>query len=154
MLDKARRLTKKRDFMKLATQGRPVYGAFAVLRIRKNAGHTSHVAFITSTKAMKLAVDRNRAKRRMRALLREMWAEVPAGLHLLFVLKPEVAKAEYGALREEVKRLLAKIPAALEKPAKISSRGHKFIKKHADHPQHPKASGPTAHPGVSTHPVA
>lgn len=136
MLDKARRITKKRDFMKLATQGRPIHGPFAALRIRKLEGIRSQVAFITSTKVMKLAVDRNRAKRRMRSLLRELWSEIPAGLHLLFILKPEVKDIAYDALREEVRRMVLKIPSALEKPAKPSSRGVKFVKKHAT-PLHP-----------------
>ena len=134
MLDKARRLTKKRDFMKLATQGRPIYGPYMVLRIRKLATEHSQVAFITSTKVMKLAVDRNRAKRRMRALLREMWSEVPGGFHLLFILKPIVKDEAYALLRDEVRRMLLKIPFALQKPPKISSRGVKYEKKHANPP--------------------
>lgn len=153
MLDKARRLTKKRDFMKLATQGRPIYGSCAALRVRKIAGVASQVGFITSTKVMKLAVDRNRAKRRMRALLREVWNEVPPNVHLLFVLKPEVATIPYTQLQEEVVRMLSKIPAALEKPPKISSRGVKYIRKHANPPAHPKTSGSAADSGVSTHAV-
>ena len=140
--------------MKLATQGRAVYGPYMVLRIRTKAKGSSLVGFITSTKVMKLAVDRNRAKRRMRALMRELWSEVPPDLYLLFVLKPEVATVEHGKLRDEVKHLLSKIPEALKKPPKISSRGAKYISKHASHPKHSPKSRPAAHPGVSAHPVA
>lgn len=131
MLDKARRLTRKRDFMKLATQGRPIYGQFSALRVRALPGVSSQVAFITSTKVMKRAVDRNRAKRRMRAILRELWSSVPTGLHLLFILKPECKSVDYKTLQDEVLHMLSKIPAALQKPAKISSRGVKYKNKYA-----------------------
>lgn len=153
MLDKARRLTKKRDFMKLATQGRPIYGSCAALRVRKIAGLPSQVGFITSTKVMKLAVDRNRAKRRMRALLRELWNEVPQHVHLLFVLKSEVVTIQHTQLKDEIRHMLSKIPAALEKPPKISSRGVKYIRKHANPPIHPKTPGPAPDLGVSTHAI-
>lgn len=153
MLDKARRLTKKRDFMKLATQGRPIYGSCVALRVRKIANDESQVGFITSTKVMKLAVDRNRAKRRMRALLREIWKDVPSHVHLLFVLKPEVAIIPYSQLRDEIIRMLSKIPTALQKPPKISSRGVKFIRKHANTPISPKTSGSAPDLDISAHAI-
>lgn len=129
MLPKAKRLTKTRDFTKLALQGRPVFGPFATLRVRSLAKGETKIAFITSTKVFKKAVDRNRAKRRMRAVLRALLPEIPEGLHLLFILKPESRDAKYEFLLAEVKRLLSKIPEALTKPPKISSRGTKFLKK-------------------------
>ncbi|MFZ2804736.1 MAG: ribonuclease P protein component [Patescibacteria group bacterium] len=130
MLPKTRRLTKKKDFMKLAVQGRSVFGPYATLRINHaQSGTKSRIAFITSTKVFKLAVDRNRAKRRMREVLRGLLSEIPDGLSLLFVLKPESRDAKYESLVEEVKRLLSKIPEALQKPAKPSSRGKKFTTK-------------------------
>lgn len=124
MLPKPRRLTKKRDFMKLAVKGRAVFGPFATLRVVERPGE-SKVAFITSTKVFKLSVDRNRAKRRMREVLRGLLSEIPSGLSLLFILKPGSRDAEYSQLIEETKRMLGKIPEALLQPPKLSSRGVK-----------------------------
>jgi len=126
MLPKIKRLTKKKDFMKLAVQGRSIFGPFATLRVRQTPKAPTKVAFITSTKVFKKAVDRNRAKRRMREVVRLVWADLPLGMQLLFVLKPESKDADYSKLIKEVKRLVAKIPDAMTRPAKPSSRGVKF----------------------------
>jgi ribonuclease P protein component len=131
MLPRHKRLTKTKDFMRLAVQGRSVFGPYATLRIRKTSLPEAKVGFITSTKVFKKAVDRNRVKRRMREVVRRLWSEVPAGFQLLFVLKPEAKEAKYQSLIDEVKRLLAKIPEALAKPASPSSRGKKYIQKKA-----------------------
>ncbi len=125
MLPKPKRLTKKRDFLKLASQGHTVFGPFATLRIRQVPKKATQVAFITSTKVFKKAVDRNRVKRRLREVIRELWPELPAEMHLLFILKPEALKAEWPALGEEVRRMLSRIPEALSRPAKPSSRALK-----------------------------
>lgn len=94
MLSKDRRLTKKRDFSKLGTQGRSIHGPFATLRVRMSKAGEKRVAFITSTKVMKRAVDRNRAKRRMREVARKLWDELPDA-HLLFILKSECKDVPY-----------------------------------------------------------
>lgn len=112
--------------MKLALQGRPVFGPYATLRVRRTPGEGTKVAFITSTKVFKLAVHRNRAKRRMREAVRAVWPELPGETHLLFVLKPEAMTADYARIVEEIRRLVGKIPEALEKPPKMSSRGKKY----------------------------
>lgn len=137
MLPKSQRLTKKRDFMKLAVQGRSIFGPYATLRILQKKGPT-RVAFITSTKVFKLSVDRNRAKRRMRDVLHQLFSELPPDMSLLFVLKPESRDAEFTKLIEEVKRMIAKIPEAMTKPAKPSSRGVKFKTKQST-PKQPRA---------------
>lgn len=115
--------------MKLAVQGRPIFGPYMTLRIRETAHAPTKVAFITSTKVMKLAVDRNRAKRRMREVIRSLWNELPPHFSLLFILKPETKDVAYEKLVEEVRRLVAKIPEAMTKPPKMSSRGTKFVGK-------------------------
>lgn len=129
MLPKSKRLTKKKDFLNLATKGRSIFGPYATLRVKPSGTEETRVAFITSTKVMKLAVDRNRAKRRMREAVRSVWSDLPPKMHLLFVLKPEAKSAKFESLIAEIKRLLGKIPEAMSKPPKPSSRGVKHVKK-------------------------
>ncbi|MFA4954972.1 MAG: ribonuclease P protein component [Patescibacteria group bacterium] len=129
MLPRAKRLTKQRDFIKLAQQGRSIFGPLATLRVRQITGEKSKVAFITSTKVMKKAVDRNRAKRRMREAVRANWNLILPEMHLLFILKPEACTVEYKSMLEEVARLISKIPEALTKPVKPSSRALKHAQK-------------------------
>lgn len=120
MLTKAHRLTQKKDFARLATQGRSVFGPFVTMRVRKSAEVGPRIAFITSTKVFKLSVDRNRVKRRLRAILRALLPEVPQNVHVLFVVKPEALNAPHLDLVAEIRRVLGKIPEALTKPAKPS----------------------------------
>ena len=126
MLPRPLRLTKKKDFTRLALKGRSVFGPYATLRIVEvRPKETGKVAFITSTKILKRAVDRNRAKRRFREAVRSLLAEIPQGVNLLFVLKPEARDADYQKLVAEVRRLVSKIPEALLQPSRPSSRGKK-----------------------------
>lgn len=138
MLPKPKRLTKHRDFLKIAAKGHVVFGPLATLRIRAVKDEPTKVAFITSTKVFKTAVDRNRAKRRMREALRLLWPELPANMHLLFVLKPECRTIAWESMVEEVKRMVSRIPEALLKPPKPSSRARKQATKLA-RPKPPKA---------------
>jgi ribonuclease P protein component len=125
MLPKPKRLTKHRDFLKLAAQGHTVFGPFATLRIRHTLKDQTKVAFITSTKVFKLAVDRNRAKRRMREVVAGLWPILPQNMHLLFILKPECKSVAWEVLVTEVKRMVERIPEALLRPVKPSSRAKK-----------------------------
>ncbi len=129
MLPKPKRLTKQRDFLKLASAGHTVFGPFATLRVRQIKNQPSKVAFITSTKVFKKAVDRNRAKRRMREAVGLLWDKIPAEMHLLFILKPESKTADWKVLLAEVERLISHIPEALLRPSKPSSRAAKHSAK-------------------------
>lgn len=130
MLPRPKRLTRKKDFMTLAVRGRSVFGPYATLRVvETRKDQPGKIAFITSTKIFKRSVDRNRTKRRLREAVRSLMSEVPTRVHLLFVAKPEARDAEYQKLVEEMRRLISKIPEALAKPPKPSSRGVKHQKK-------------------------
>lgn len=115
MLPKPERLRRAKDFALLSQKGRVVYSPFYALRLRPS--HTpTKVGFVTSTKVFKTAVKRNRAKRRMREILRLLRNEWPKQLDLLFILKMETLDAEFDALQSAVKRSFEKIPEALSKP--------------------------------------
>jgi len=127
-------LTKARDFGLLSTQGRSVFGPFATMRVRRVTEEEPKIAFITSTKIWKKAVDRNRIKRRLRATVRSLLPEVPKNVHVLFIVKPEASKAEHTELVEEIRRLLAKVPEALAKPASLSPRAKRMAEKRKTKP--------------------
>lgn len=76
------------------------------------------MGFVASNKLFKRANKRNRAKRRMRAVLREVMASWPTNMDLLFILKPETLTAPYTDLKAGVLRVFEKIPDALQQPAK------------------------------------
>lgn len=118
MLPKESRLRHEKDFAKLSVKGRPLYGPFCVLRVWKSGSTPSKIGFVASGKMFKTAVDRNRARRRMREIFRPLLPTVPAGYDMTFVARPEILKAPAAELRESFAHLLEKMPKELEKPWK------------------------------------
>lgn len=125
MLKKQYRLRKARDFKQIGLKGRSIFGPLMTMRVIKSTEKHPKVAFITSIKAFKKAVDRNLIKRRMREIVRSLLLEIPEQIHLIFILKPEAMKAKRQDLLIETKRLLSKITEALTKPPKPSPRALK-----------------------------
>jgi ribonuclease P protein component len=117
MLPKHQRLRRARDFALLSQKGRVVFGPFFTLRFRPSQEATK-IGFVTSTKLFKTAVKRNRAKRRMREVLRLLRAEWPARYDLLYILKPETLTAAFGDLQASVRRSFEKMPEAMKQPPK------------------------------------
>lgn len=115
MLEKDKRLRKSRDFALLSQKGRVVYGDLFTLRFRKSEEATK-VGFVASTKVFKRATDRNRAKRRLRAALRDLEAEWPKNYDLLFIAKRDVITADYGDIKERVQQSFEKMPEAMKRP--------------------------------------
>lgn len=120
MLSQEHRLRRAKDFFLLSVQGRSIHGPYLTLRIRQVKQEEKKIGFITSTKVFKRAVDRNRIKRRLRAMVSDVRAELPEKFHLLFVVKPDALEASTEALIEEIRRMVAKIPEAMMKPPKLS----------------------------------
>lgn len=117
MLARDQRLRHMRDFALLSQRGRPVFSQSFTLRFRQSQEATK-VGFVASNKLFRRANKRNRAKRRMRAVLRELMALWPEKMDLLFILKPDVLTADYQKLIAEVTRIFEKIPEALTQPVK------------------------------------
>jgi ribonuclease P protein component len=106
-----------RDFALLSQKGRPVFLPYFTLRFRQSQAPTK-VGFVASAKLFKLAVDRNRVKRRLREALFLVKAEWPKNMDLLFVAKPEAQTADFQDVLKAVKRSFEKIPEALTQPVK------------------------------------
>lgn len=128
---KSRRVRSPRDFQRIRRQGRRVSSALATLHYARQAqaqamppgdmayrhseAHPvpSRAGFSVS-KRVGGAVVRNRVKRRMREIVRQMLAEVAPGWDLVFVARAPAAEAEYEALAQDIAGLLrrAKLLAA------------------------------------------
>lgn len=138
MLDRENRLKKTKDFATMATKGRSIYGIYSTLRVRavhpskehpKPSEEPAKIGFIISTKTFKNAVDRNRAKRRFRAAVKELIKNFPNGHQFIFILKRETLTAPYIAMREDVAHMLTKIERTMQRPLKLSPRARKELGK-------------------------
>ena len=129
MLKKNFRLTKKKDFNRLATHGRSIFGIYSTLRINRNNQNNKKIGFIISTKIFKRAVKRNRAKRRYREIIKKILPQIPNNYHYLFILKPKTLDADFQKMEQDVLHMISKIDKTFSKPLKISPRTRKEIKK-------------------------
>ena len=98
-------LRRTAEFSRLRQRGRRVNaGALTVYRSEPNPTDRTAVVGITVAKPVGKAVVRNRVRRRVAAILRELLSG--RRLRLLVVARPAAAAAPFGQLRNELERAL------------------------------------------------
>jgi len=97
-----------REFARLKAAGKPLRGRFCLLVTLADPGEPTRIGFIASRRGVGGAVQRNRARRRLREIVRRRWPRIPrTGFSLLFVAQRDVLTASHQELASEVERLLA-----------------------------------------------
>lgn len=96
-------LRRPGDFRTVREQGRRIdCGAFTVWHFHRDADPARpRVGVVASTAAVGAAVQRNRAKRRLRELFRRHQGLVPAGSDLLLVARAATNRWEFPALEQK-----------------------------------------------------
>jgi ribonuclease P protein component len=115
MLDRAHRLTDRNEFDACIRGGRRAGSAALVVHVSRvstveaeDAGHTQTRAGLVVGKAVGNAVERNRVKRRLRHLLRERLAALPAGTGLVVRALPPASATGSTELGTQLDALLAR----------------------------------------------
>jgi ribonuclease P protein component len=104
----ANRLTRARDYARVRTEGVAYRGRTCLLLVLTAAGETSRVGFIASKRGVGGAVQRNRARRRLREIVRRRWARVPShGYLLVFIASRRTLESSHQSLATDVETLLA-----------------------------------------------
>ena len=102
------RLTSSLDFDRLKSEGTPFRGSHCLLVARACPGESTRVGFVASKKSVGQAVDRNRARRRLREIVRRRWSRVPdTGYLLMFVAFRSALTAAHQDLASDVERALS-----------------------------------------------
>lgn len=103
---KAARLARTSEFHRVREQGRSWPGRFFILGVlcREDATETTRIGFVTS-KRVGNAVERNRARRQLRDIVRRHRPELRAGRWLVLVARHPMVRAEMTALEAEWLRL-------------------------------------------------
>lgn len=102
-----RRLRSVAEFEALRAEGRAIRGKHCLVVALERPGTPRKVAFVASRKAVGGAVQRNRARRRLREIVRRRWPTLTReGLWLMFVAHRSVLTAAHDELAADVERLL------------------------------------------------
>ncbi|MSQ33773.1 MAG: ribonuclease P protein component [Dehalococcoidia bacterium] len=98
------RLTRRRDFEKIQSQGKRWSHSYLVLRALPNGTPSSRFGFAIS-KQVGTAVVRNRLRRRLRELMRQ--EPLRSGWDLLVVARPAAAAASFSEVQRAFVQLLS-----------------------------------------------
>ena len=98
-------LRHKRDFDALARGGTTRSSPLLVLRVLRTDGATTRIG-LSTPRSLGGAVQRNRVRRRLRALISERYGELGTGWDLLVIARPAAAQATYTDLREALTNVL------------------------------------------------
>jgi ribonuclease P protein component len=103
MLSRQNRLHLDKDFDRVFKQGRGFYGRFLSLKIKANDLPINRFGILVGTKVSKKAVDRNKIKRRIRAILRAENQQLKPGYDIVIVVFPLILAKKYKEIKEDLK---------------------------------------------------
>ena len=98
-------LKRHKEFRYTYRVGRSQSTPLFTLVCAKSRNETVRIGFSVS-KRIGNAVQRNRAKRRMRAALTPMLLRISGGFNVIFVAKPDVLEAPFAELGKQMETLL------------------------------------------------
>jgi len=102
------RLTLGVDFAALRAEGVAFRGALCLLVALRRPGEPTRVGFVASKRGVGNAVERNRARRRLREIVRRRFSRLPEeGWLLMFVAHRAAPTAPHQDLASDVERVLA-----------------------------------------------
>ena len=98
-------LRKQSDFSRVYKQGKSRGSRFAVILYRRNGLKYTRTAFVASKKVGN-SVQRNRARRLMRAAYRAVEPNVKSGYDIIFVARAAIIECKEPELEEQLKKAL------------------------------------------------
>jgi ribonuclease P protein component len=118
------RLTSPLHHEAVRESGRPFRGQLCVMLVLPRPGEPSRFGFVASRKSVGGAVERNRARRRLRELVRRRWPRLDErGFWIEFIALRGAVTAPHQELATEVEHLLARA-GALAPIRAAEVRGH------------------------------
>jgi len=107
-LERSHRLRSSQDHDLVKAQGHALRGTYCLVLVVARPGEPTRIGFIASRKGVGGSVQRNRARRRLREIVRRRWPRMPrTGYWLTFVAFRGALTAPHADLANDVERLLA-----------------------------------------------
>jgi ribonuclease P protein component len=111
-LGREHRLRASRDFRAVQTGGTPFRGGFCILLVLACPAEPTRFGYITSRRSVGNAVQRNRARRRLREIVRRRFPRMPrSGYRFVLIAHRGVLTATHQELATDVERLFARAGA-------------------------------------------
>ena len=109
MLTKKNRLRTMRDFKHLFKKGKTQGSLYLGLRfVKKDEQDFTRFAFVISKKSAKLAVDRNRARRQLREVVRSLLPMIKPGFDISITIKSSFIPLTFEQKLDQTKYVLRK----------------------------------------------
>lgn len=106
MLSRKHRLSFNEDFDRVKKEGSLYQGKlFAISVLKRGDTNPSRFGFVVSTRVSKKAVERNKAKRRLREVVRKSLGEIKTGYDVLFLATKNTLVASPKSLEKEGRTL-------------------------------------------------
>jgi len=103
-----RRLRSSIDIGLVKEEGHAIRGAHCLLLVLARPGLPTRIGFVASKKGVGIAVARNRARRRLREIVRRRAPRLPlSGYWILVIAQRTALTAPHQELASEMERLLA-----------------------------------------------
>ena len=102
MAVKCERIKKDADFKMIFKTGKTATGRFVFLKIKKTKEKNSRFAVVAGLKVSKKAIERNKAKRRIKAVIGRIWPEMAKGNDIVIVVKKEAIPQKFSTLEEDL----------------------------------------------------
>lgn len=109
MLKKLNRLCKKKDFDNIYKNGRSSFDKITIVKALKNDKEINRFGIVVSSKVSKLAIERNKTKRRIREALRLELENLKPGNDLVIISLPEIIKKDFNDISISIKRHLYRL---------------------------------------------
>jgi len=111
-LPQVHRLKHRQDFQAVYGTGKRYHGSHLTLISLEDSGPDkplpSRFGISISKKVSKKAVVRNRLKRQIKAVIRQLLPEIASGWRGIIIIRPEAIECNYEHFLRELKQLLVK----------------------------------------------
>lgn len=98
-------MTKRKDFENVFTNGKFFYNQYVTVKYLKNELDLPRLAFVVSNKISKKAVERNKIKRRLRAIFYSGLKEVRPGFDYIIIVKTVIKGIDFAEMKESLNAL-------------------------------------------------
>lgn len=109
MFKRANRLTKNKEIEKVFKQGKSYYTDILGLKVIPNHTDQSRITVIVNTKVSKKAVERNRVKRQVRAIMIAELAHFKPGYDMIVICLPQIINQDFDNIKSNLQQAAKKL---------------------------------------------